>query len=459
MEEKEIALLVKKQKKFFAAGRTLSYSFRLSALTRLEKGLLSWEKKIATALKKDLNKSSFESYLSEIGLILGEIRFAKKHLSHWMRPRPVSTPLHEFCAKSYSLCEPYGVTLLLSPWNYPFLLSLSPLVGAIASGNCVVLKPSSDARSSFQTLKAFLSELFPPHYVCVVDDGPEEIDALFRLSFDYIFFTGSPAVGRQVMEKAARTLTPVTLELGGKSPCIVDATADLKLAARRIAFGKFLNAGQTCVAPDYVLVENTVKTPFLHFLKAEISAMYGTSPLQADHYPNIINERHFSRLQHLLEGATIFFGGKTDPQKNQIEPTILTDVSLDAPCMKEEIFGPILPVLSFEKKQEAVSFVQRFPKPLAFYLFTNNRSFQTYVVKHISFGGGCINDTIVHLSVPSLGFGGVGPSGMGAYHGKKGFETFSHEKSIVRKTFFPDLPFRYLPAAPWKEQMIRLFLK
>ena len=368
--------------------------------------------------------------------------------------------LANFPSSARAVFEPYGVVLVMSPWNYPFMLCMEPVIGAIAAGNCCVVKPSAYSPATSAVIHTILSEVFPPEYVAVVEGGRAENAALLEQRFDYIFFTGGVTVGRLVMEKAAVHLTPVTLELGGKSPCIVTADCDLKVAARRIVFGKFLNCGQTCVAPDYLLVDQSVKEPLLALIQKEIARQYGPDPLANPDYGKIINRKHFDRLCGLIDPAKVVCGGQTQPDALRIAPTLLDHVQPGDAVMQEEIFGPLLPVLTYKSLDEAAQFIQSREKPLALYLFTRNRKAERLFAEYVSFGGGCVNDTIMHLSVPSLGFGGVGRSGMGSYHGRKSFETFSHEKSILKKPFWPDLPLRYQPYTnALYQKMIRIFLR
>ena len=351
------------------------------------------------------------------------------------------------------------MVLVMSPWNYPVLLTLEPLIGALAAGNCCVLKPSAYSPATSAVMKKMIADVFPEEYVTVIEGGREENQNLLSQKFDYIFFTGGVQVGKMVMEKAAANLTPVTLELGGKSPCIIDKSANLKLTAKRLAFGKYLNCGQTCVAPDYVLVHEAVKEEFLKLLKSEIRAMYGEDPLKNPDYGKMINRKHFDRVLGLMKEEKLILGGENDTASLRIAPAVMDQVTEDDAVMQEEIFGPLLPVLTVGSMEEAIAFVNRRPKPLALYLFTENRETEKNVLEYTSFGGGCINDTIIHLATSQMGFGGVGNSGMGSYHGKKSFETFSHEKSIVKKYTWMDLPMRYQPYTGWKEKLVRMFVK
>lgn len=455
----EIEKLVKKQRRFFQTGETLSYQFRMDALNRLSLALEQYEEPLEKALYKDLHKSKMESYMAEIALTKSELSYCKKHLAGWMRKEHVKSSLSNFHSGAFTIAEPYGVTLIMAPWNYPVMLCLEPLINAIAAGNCVILKPSAYAPQTSAVLAKLITACFKEEYVAVVEGGRKENKELLDQRFDYIFFTGGVKVGRLVLEKAAKYMTPVTLELGGKSPCIVDETANIKLAARRIVFGKLLNSGQTCVAPDYVLVQEDVKDELITAMKKELVRMLGKRPLDNPEYPKMVNVRHYNRVMNLLKGMPVVVGGYGDAEKLQIAPTILDEVSLNAPIMKEEIFGPVLPVLTYTDKKELLSVIRHFEKPLACYLFTRNKKMEQWVLRNISFGGGCINDTIVHLATSEMGFGGVGCSGMGSYHGKNGFETFSHRKSILKKYQWIDVPVRYHPYSEWKEKAVRKILR
>lgn len=451
--------LVEKQRKWFAEGRTRSLAFRLDALSRLERAIRRREPEINAALKADLNKSSMETYMCETGMTLAELNFVRKHLARWDVRCPVPTPLAQFHARSFTMREPYGVVLIMSPWNYPFMLCMEPLIGALAAGNCCVVKPSAYAPATSRIIRRVLADCFPADYVAVVQGGREANQALLDQHFDYIFFTGGVKVGQEVMRRAAAHLTPVTLELGGKSPCLVDATAKLDLAAKRLVFGKLLNAGQTCVAPDYLLIDRRVKDEFLRCVKKWMTKMYGKNALDNEGYVHIINRKHFDRICSLIDPEKVVYGGGCDPVSRRIQPTILDGVTGEDAVMQEEIFGPLLPVLTYDKIEEALCFINSRPHPLALYLFSEDEEIQERVLTQVSFGGGCINDTIIHLATSRMGFGGVGESGMGSYHGKKSFETFSHEKSIVKKSTWMDLPVRYAPYRLWREKLLRLFLR
>ncbi len=450
--------LVKNQREYFNLGETLPYKFRLEALKKLKNGIEKHEKEIMEALKLDLGKSATESYMCEIGMVLSELKYAIRHLKSWIKKEKVRTPLAQFPSKSFIVKEPLGVVLIMSPWNYPFMLAIDPLIGAIGAGNCAVIKPASYAKNTSNIIKKLLGECFDERYVSVVLGGREENSALLEQRFDYIFFTGSVSVGKFVAEKASKNLTPVTLELGGKSPCVIDKTANLKIAARRLAFGKFLNVGQTCVAPDYLLIDKSVKEEFLKYFMAEIKKMFGEEPLKNESYGKIINEKHFNRICGLIDKNNLIFGGDSDEKSLKIEPTILDNVTLDDACMKEEIFGPIMPVISFNNIDDAIKIIRNFEKPLALYLFSNDKKVVNRFLTSVPYGGGCVNDTIIHLATTKMGFGGVGYSGYGSYHGKRSFLTFSHEKSIVKKSPSVDLPIRYQPYSKLKDKLIRKFL-
>lgn len=459
MTSEEVKKLVNLQRSFFFSNKTQNIAFRIESLKRLKACILKYESQIHDALHADLGKSTFEGYMCETGLVLSEITYMLKHIRSFSSTKRVHTPLAQFHSKSYRKPSPYGVVLIMSPWNYPFLLTLEPLVDAIAAGNTAVIKPSAYSPHTSNLICKMIQECFPPQYVAVVTGGRAENTCLLQEHFDYIFFTGSQNVGKEVMKSASTHLTPVTLELGGKSPCIVDASANLKLAAKRIVFGKFLNCGQTCVAPDYIYCNRTVKDKLLAELKLQIGAQYGESPLKNEHYGNMINEKHFDRILGLLDSDKVVHGGNSNRDSLQLEPTIMDHVTFQDAVMQEEIFGPILPILTFNSLDEAVQKIQSLPHPLALYLFTEQKSSIDKVTTTCGFGGGCINDTIIHLATSEMGFGGFGESGMGAYHGKAGFDTFTHDKSIVDKKTWIDLPMRYQPYRSFHETLIRKFLR
>lgn len=459
MTEQEIKDLVTRQRKYFQTGATLPVSVRVDALKRLYGVISGCEKEIHTALKRDLGKSGFESYMCETGLVLEEISYMLKHIHRFSREKNVRTPLAQFHSRSFKKPSPYGVTLIMSPWNYPFMLTLSPLVDALAAGNTAVVKPSAYSPHTSDVILQILSQCFDPEYVAVVTGGRAENTCLLREHFDYIFFTGSQSVGKEMMRNAAEHLTPVTLELGGKSPCIVDKSADIKLAARRIVFGKYLNCGQTCVAPDYIYCHRSVKDKLIKEVQKQIQKQYGKQPLRNPNYGKIINEKHFDRLLGLIDKNKTVHGGGSDRHALRIEPTVLDNVTFADAVMQEEIFGPIMPILIFDNLDEAIRNINAMPHPLALYLFTSDKAAAKKVTSRCGFGGGCINDTIIHLATTEMGFGGFGESGMGSYHGKVGFDTFSHYKSIVDKKTWIDLPMRYQPYRKLHEKMIRFFLK
>ncbi|MBA4547881.1 aldehyde dehydrogenase [Thermoactinomyces intermedius] len=439
----DLSGLVRRQKAFFYSGKTRELSFRLSNLQKLLDAVKRYEPDILTALKRDLNKSEYEAYVMEIMVIKEEIKWMKKNLRKWAKPRRVKTPLVLFGARSYVYPEPYGVNLIIGPWNYPVQLILCPLTGAIAAGNCAVIKPSEYTPHTSKVLKQMIEGIFDPEYVAVVEGEAETARALIREPFDHIFFTGSVPVGRSVMESAAKSLTPVTLELGGKSPVIVSPDCNVELTARRIVWGKFTNAGQTCVAPDYVYVPEELKEALLNQMKEEIKRFYGENPLENPDYTRIVSAKHFQRLQSFLAPDRIVVGGKSDPKSLKIEPTILDPVSWEDPVMQEEIFGPVLPVLTYCKLDEVIQTIRQKPKPLALYVFAENKNVQEKVIASLPFGGGCVNDTLMHVGTPHLPFGGVGPSGIGRYHGKYSFDCFSHQKGMIKQTTRFDMALRY----------------
>ena len=459
MTEQEIKDILQQQNHFFSSGKTIPAEFRLKQLESLKEAMIRHEADLAAALKEDLGKSRMESYMCEIGLTLSELTWVQKHLRSLMRSKRVSTPAAQFAAKSFRSPSPYGTVLIMSPWNYPVLLTLDPLIDAIAAGNTAVVKPSAYAPCTFNVMKTMIEECFPAHYVAVVDGGRAENQALLQQRFDMIFFTGGKTVGREVLRHAAEYLTPVTLELGGKSPCIVDSTAKIRLAAKRIVFGKYLNCGQTCVAPDYILCDKRIRDELITAILAEIEKQFGKEPLKNPNYGKIINEKHFERILGLINGEKLVYGGQSEPELLRIAPTVLNNITWDDAVMGEEIFGPLLPILTFDTLDEALDTVESHPHPLALYFFSEDKAAQKKVLDTCRFGGGCINDTIIHLATSDMPFGGVGESGMGSYHGRVGFETFSHYRSIVDKKTWMDLPIRYQKYTGLKEKMMRMFLK
>ena len=432
------------QRGYFATGATLALEARRAALRRLYGELRRREGDVAAALRADLGKCPEEAYMCETGLLLGGIRYLERHLPALMRARRAPTPLTQFRARSFVSPSPLGAVLIISPWNYPFLLSLGPLAAAVAAGNTAVLKPGASAPASAALIAEIIRSAFPPEHVLAVTGGREENAGLLDARFDRIFFTGGAAAGREVLRRAAEHLTPVTLELGGKSPCIVDGTADIALAARRIACGKLINCGQTCVAPDYVLCDARVETELLSALAAEFRRQCPDA-FGDENYGHMVNARHFERVRALIDPQKVVYGGGCDPRSLKIEPTLLAGVTAADAAMGEEIFGPVLPVLTYRTLDEAVAFVESRPRPLALYLFTRSRENKKRVLARCRFGGGCINDTVVHLTNEHLPFGGVGESGMGAYHGRRGFEEFSHLRGVMDRALRPDLPVKYRP--------------
>ncbi len=441
----EISQLLSAQRSYFATGATLPVSFRREMLDRLYNAILSHRSRIEQALKSDLGKSDYEGYLCEIGMTLTEITYLKKHIRSYAKARPAKTPMSQFPSRSYTLACPYGNVLIMSPWNYPLLLTLEPLANAIAAGNTAIVKPSAYSPATSAVVEAMLKECFPAEYVAVVTGGRKENAQLLEEKFDMIFFTGSQAVGKEVLRHAAQHLTPVVLELGGKSPCIVDETADISLAARRIVFGKFLNCGQTCVAPDYILCQEGVKDKLITAIRREITRQFGDNPLENPDYGHMISSRHFQRVVGLIDPHKVVCGGEHQEDTLKIAPTVMDGVTWEDAVMGQEIFGPILPVLTFREFDSLYSLLGPKPKPLALYLFSRNKKRIQGVTHRIAYGGGCINDCIIHLATSEMPFGGVGESGMGSYHGKAGFDAFSHTKAIVDKKLWLDLPMRYQP--------------
>ena len=447
-----------RQKAYFRRGETLSYSFRINALRALKNALKAHETEILSALDKDLGKSSFEGYATELGIVYEEIGYLEKHLKKLMKPTRVKTPITQFYSRSYIIHEPMGSVLIMSPWNYPLQLTMVPLAGAIAGGNTAIVKPSRYSGAVSLVIKRIIEETFQPEYIALFEGGHETNTALLDLRWDFIFFTGSPAVGRIVHQAANRYLTPCILELGGKSPVIIEESADIPLTARRLTWGKFLNAGQTCVAPDYVLIKRGYASAFIEAMKKEIVKAFTSDPLNAEDLPKIINEKHFERIRGLISGSEAAHGGRCDVKHLRIEPTILYPVKETDSVMQEEIFGPVLPILAYDSIDDAIDFVRSREKPLALYIFSRSEENIERIHSLCSFGGGCVNDTVVHLSNPRLPFGGVGNSGMGSYHGMRSLETFTHQKSIVREALWIDLPVRYAPFGK-KIKLLRMLMR
>ena len=452
--------VLQKQREFFASGKTFDVKFRKEMLKKLYDAVKNNEEKINNALKSDLGKSEFEGFMCEVGLSLTEISYMIKNVKKFAKRKIVKTPLPQFASVSYKQSVPYGNVLIMSPWNYPFLLTIEPLADAIAAGNTAILKPSAYSPETSKVLKEILDETFDEDFVKVITGGREENAALLHQKFDLVFFTGSQAVGKEVLRCCSEHLTPAVLELGGKSPCIVDSSAKISLAARRIVFGKFLNCGQTCVAPDFILCEKSIAKPLEETIKKEIVRQFGKQPLENPDYGRIISLKHFERLTGLIDSKKVIIGGQTDAKGLKIAPTVMTGVTFDDKVMQEEIFGPILPILTYEKTEDLYTHLMGGQKPLALYIFSEDKKNIREITKKIPFGGGCINDTVIHLATSEMGFGGVGESGMGSYHGKTGFDAFSHTKSIVDKKTFMDLPMRYQPYnRKVYGKLLRLFLR
>lgn len=460
MTAQEIQNLLEKQREYYHSGATIPTKFRVEQLKKLYAAVKQYEKEIGEALTADLGKSRYEGFMCEIGLVLSEISYLIRRTQSFAKKQRVATPLAQFPSRSFKQPMPYGNTLIMSPWNYPFLLTVEPLADAIAAGNTAILKPSAYSPATSKVIEKIIAECFPPEYVAVVTGGRAENSALLSQKFDFVFFTGSQAVGKEVLRHTAEHLTPAVLELGGKSPCIVDATANVKLAAKRIVFGKFLNCGQTCVAPDYILCESAVKDSLVSEIIQQIKLQYGEKPLENKDYGKIINQKHFARLCGLIDPKKVVFGGETSPETCQIAPTVMDGVTAQDAVMGEEIFGPILPVIPFDSFERVVRELKKGAKPLALYLFSGDKGHIRTVTTEVSYGGGCINDVIIHLATSNMGFGGVGESGMGSYHGKEGFDAFSHYKSIVDKKTWLDLPMRYQPyKSKLYARLLHIFLK
>ena len=456
----EIQNLLEKQREYYRTGVTIPTDFRIKQLKKLYAIVKKYEKEINDALKADLGKSHYEGFMCESGLVLSEISYMIKNTRKFARRKTVYTPLAQFPSHSFKQPVPHGNTLIMSPWNYPFLLTIDPLANAIAAGNTVVLKSSAYSPNTSKIVEKIISECFNPEYVEVVTGGRAENTALLDGKFDFVFFTGSQAVGKEVLRHTAENLIPAVLELGGKSPCIVDKTADIKLAAKRIVFGKYLNCGQTCVAPDHIICEKSVKDKFIEEVKKQVKLQFGENPLENENYGKIINRKHFERLCSLIDGEKVVVGGNVNEETLQIAPTVMDNVTYDDAVMGEEIFGPIMPILTFDDFDTLISEIKEKDEPLALYIFSSDKKHIKRVTTELSYGGGCVNDVIIHLATSEMGFGGVGKSGMGSYHGKDGFDAFSHTKSIVDKKIWLDLPMRYQPyKSKFYEKLLHIFLK
>ena len=458
MDNQQIDNILKNQREFVFSGKMRDSKLRVESLKKLYQNIKLMLPEIYEALKLDLNKSEQESYMTEVGMVLSEISFMIKHCKKYSKPQKVHTPLTNFHSKSYKLPCAYGCVLVMSPWNYPFLLSMGPLVDAVSAGNSVILKSSQTSQNVTKVLDKLINETFERGHVDVVLGSREDSNYLLEQDFDYIFFTGSSSVGKMIMQKASEHFTPVTLELGGKSPCIVDKDANIELSAKRIVWGKFLNSGQTCVAPDYVYCHKDIKEQLIKELEKQIVLQFGTSAIRNENYPKMINERRFEAVKDLIEKDKIIFGGKNNKELLKIEPTIV-NATFEDKVMQEEIFGPVLPIVEFNNIDDVITKLRTLPTPLALYIFSNNKITQNKVLQNCNFGGGCVNDTVIHLATSSMGFGGLKQSGLGAYHGKTGFDTFTHYKSIVDKKMWIDLPLRYQPYSKFKQFLIKLFLR
>ncbi|MBQ7112490.1 MAG: aldehyde dehydrogenase [Thermoguttaceae bacterium] len=460
MTAQEMKKTFEKQREFYRGGATISVDFRIEQLKKLRRAIQNFEAEICDALLNDLGKSAYEAYMCEVGLALSEISHMIRNVKKWSAPRRVWTPLAQFPSRSYRQAVPRGNVLIMSPWNYPFLLTLGPLIDAIAAGNVAMVKPSAYSPATSAVVAKLIAATFAPEYVAAVTGGRAENAALLDLEFDFVFFTGGQTVGREVLRRAAERLTPVVLELGGKSPCIVDSTANLKVAAKRIVFGKYLNCGQTCVAPDYILCERSIKDAFVAEVVKEVRRQYGDNPLKNKDYGKIVNAKHFDRLCALIDRDKVVLGGDWDAMSQRIAPTVMDGVTETDAVMGEEIFGPIMPILTFDDFDSVVDELKKKAKPLALYLFSSDRKRVKRVTTELVYGGGCVNDVVIHLATTEMGFGGVGESGMGAYHGKTGFDAFSHLKSVVDKATWLDLPMRYRPyKSKLYASLLRMFLR
>ena len=459
LDREQILSILSEHKEYFETGETRNIDFRVQQLVKLKKAIQDNEKLIIEALHKDLHKSEFEAYTTEIGYLYDSIGYFIKNLKKWVKVKKVKTPLVHFGSRSYIYAEPYGTVLIVGPFNYPFQLVLEPLVGAISAGNCAVIKPSEFTQNISKVIVKIIKENFDERYIRVIEGEKEVTSTLINSPFDYIFFTGSVRVGKIVMEAAAKNLVPVALELGGKSPCIVDKDANIEIASQRIVWGKFMNAGQTCVAPDYILVHKDVKKQLLDKMIEKINSFYGSNPKDSNDYGRIVNEKQVNRLIQLIDKKKVVLGGEYDVENRYIAPTILDNVTWEDKVMEDEIFGPILPILEYENLDIAIRQINNRQKPLALYLFTENREVEKKVIENVSYGGGCVNDTMIHLASPFLPFGGVGTSGIGSYHGKKSFETLSHMKSVLKKSTKINLSFIFPPYNKEKVKLIRRFMK
>jgi len=458
IDQNKMQKIVQKQRDYYNSGKSKDIEFRLKMLRLLKTAIINHKVNLEFALKADLNKSETESYATEIGVTIAEISHYISHLRTWVRGQRVPTPLFFLPGKSEIRYEPYGVCLVISPWNYPFKNLFGPVLGSVSAGNCTVLKPSEHAPQTAVAISNMVKEYFDPEYMVVVEGGVEETTELLKEKFDYLFFTGGTEIGKIIYQAAAKNLTPVTLELGGKSPAIIHKSANLEVTAKRLAWGKFINLGQTCIAPDYLLVDNSIKERLIDKLKAAIVDFYGEDPSKSPDLGRIVNKHHFNRIIKLIDGD-IVFGGDSNEEDRYISPTIIDNVKLDDKVMQEEIFGPIIPIIGYDDLKEAIEIINKRPKPLALYVFSNNHGARKQVINNTSSGGVCINETIMHVGSPYLPFGGVGNSGIGAYNGKTGFETFSHKRSVMTRSFMFDVPQKYPPYSPSKLSFIKFALK
>jgi len=458
MEEQEIKIVLENQREFFAAGKTLSIEYRLEILKKLRSLVIRYEEEIKSALWSDFHKPEFEVISTETRFVIKEMNLAIRKLRNWSRKKRVRTPLVHFISRSYIHPQPYGQVLILSPWNFPIQLSFMPLIGALAAGNCVVLKVSRQVPNTTSVMQKILDNI-PKEVVTMINGDHEVSENLLNYNFDYIFFTGSCKTGKYVMEKASKNLTPVSLELAGKNPCVVMADAKLGYAAKRIAWGKFMNAGQTCICPDFLLVDKSIKEKFLDLLIREVRSFYGEEAKESNHFARIINQQNVNRLSSLMQSGQIVWGGKYDVADCYVSPTIIKDVTPDDPIMQEEIFGPVLPVVDFENLEDVYGIIARNPKPLAAYIFTRNKKLASKFLQKTQSGTACINDTVIQIASPYLPYGGVGCSGLGRYHGKKSFETFSNMRSVIVKSNLIDISLRYPPYNKLKEKLITLLMR
>ncbi len=455
----DIEALVQKQREYFNSGATLSVKFRIKNLIKLYKCIKKYEAEISEALEKDLGKCHFDGFMCETGVVLMELNFMIRHTPSYAKKHLIYTPVGQVLGSGYKKCVPYGNVLVVSPWNYPFLLTMTPISDAIAAGNTIIVKPSAYSPATSEIIKKIITECFPEEYIAVVTGGREENKQLLKQRFDMIFFTGSQAVGKEVLYHAAENFTPVVLELGGKNPCVVDSTAKIKVAARRIVFGKYLNCGQTCVAPDYIICHSSIKDKLVEEICRQIKLQFGEDALNNADYGRIVNQKHYNRICRLIDESKVIFGGEKSPEKLKIAPTVMDNVSWDDAVMQEEIFGPVLPVLTFDTYEELYSIFASKPKPLGFYIFSEDKKRVNETIERCQFGGGCVNDTIMQIAINSFGFGGVGESGMGSYHGKAGFMAFSHEKSIHTKVSWFDFPVRYAPHNKIFEAISHIYMR